>query len=276
MEQIIAPRRSQHRILQAEHAAAEAWSSLEPDGNVDEIARREEAAWAIADRIVCGSEFVRQEIGRQGGPVVRCTVVPYGVSTAAFSAARKDDGRRDDRPLRVLFVGGIGLRKGVRHLLAAMRMLDPEKVQCRLVGSGSLPEEVLRTRVPPNVELVGRVPRSRMPEVFGWADVFCLPSLCEGSATAIYEALAAGLPVVTTPNAGSIVRDGVEGFVVPICDAESIAARLEELCADEQLRQRMARAAQERSAYGSLEAYGKRLMETLCSPDNDSGSIGQA
>ena len=66
------------------------------------------------------------------------------------------------------------------------------------------------------------------------ADVFVFPSLFEGSAVVTYEALACGLPSVVTPNAGSVVRDGLEGFVVPPRDVEALAARMEQLGDDPQ------------------------------------------
>jgi glycosyltransferase involved in cell wall biosynthesis len=58
------------------------------------------------------------------------------------------------------------------------------------------------------------------------ADVFALPSLSEGSALVVYEAMAAGLPVVVTPNCGAVARDGLDGYVVPIRDPEAIGERL--------------------------------------------------
>jgi glycosyltransferase involved in cell wall biosynthesis len=65
-----------------------------------------------------------------------------------------------------------------------------------------------------------------MADLYAWADVFLLPSICEGSAMVTYEALSWGLPVITTHNAGSIVRDTVDGWLVPIRDSEAIAKKL--------------------------------------------------
>jgi len=102
-----------------------------------------------------------------------------------------------------------------------------------------------------------------MAEHYAWADVFLLPSICEGSATVCYEALAAGLPVVTTENAGSVVRDGIDGFIVPIRDAAAVVARLETLDRDRPLLESMARAARERAREFTLEKYGERLLAAL-------------
>ncbi|HET7548049.1 MAG TPA: hypothetical protein VFJ86_09775, partial [Usitatibacter sp.] len=75
-----------------------------------------------------------------------------------------------------------------------------------------------------------------------------------------------GLPMVTTPNSGSLVRDGEEGFVVPACDDAALALALRRLCEDAALRSRTARAARERSAAGSLDAYAGRLLAALDAP----------
>src|SRR4029077_18852254 len=86
------------------------------------------------------------------------------------------------------------------------------------------------------VELTGPVPRSDMGVHFAWADVFLLPSLCEGSATVVYEALSASLPVICTQNTGSIVRDGVEGRIIPIRDSRVIAEAVAGLARNIELR----------------------------------------
>jgi glycosyltransferase involved in cell wall biosynthesis len=70
------------------------------------------------------------------------------------------------------------------------------------------------------------VPRAEVRRWFAQSDVFVFPSLAEGSALVTYEAMAAGLPVITTPNSGSVVRDGIDGFVVPPRDVEALAERI--------------------------------------------------
>jgi glycosyltransferase involved in cell wall biosynthesis len=102
-----------------------------------------------------------------------------------------------------------------------------------------------------------------MAQHYAWADVFLLPSICEGSATACYEALAAGVPVITTENAGSVVRDGIDGFIVPIRDAGAIVERLEMLHRDRELLESMARGALQRASEFTVEKYGDRLIAAL-------------
>jgi hypothetical protein len=114
-----------------------------------------------------------------------------------------------------------------------------------------------------SVELRGIVPRSEMAKEYEWAGVFPLPSISEGSATAIYEALAAGLPVICTENAGGVVRDGVEGFIVPICNGEAIAKAIADLTEHPGLRAAMSESAVDRAAEFTLKRYGERLLDAL-------------
>ncbi len=264
VEQTIAPRSAELRLMNEEAEAFPEWGERLVDENAGAFVTREQREWTLADRILVASQFVKEEIAAAGGPVDKCRVVPYGVDPMRFAEAHRLDGSRRGRGvLRVLFVGGVGLRKGVHHLLAALGRLEGAPIHGRIVGALQVDRSVLNAALPQNVELVGNVPRTAIHEEYMRADVFCFPSLCEGSATVVYEALAAGLPVVTTPNAGSIVRDGVEGFIVPIRDADAIADRLERLATDRALLATMSEAARDRSAFGSLEAYGKRLLIAL-------------
>jgi glycosyltransferase involved in cell wall biosynthesis len=113
------------------------------------------------------------------------------------------------------------------------------------------------------VELVGSVPHSLMRQHFAWADVFLLPSLCEGSATAIYEALSASLPVICTENCGSIVRDSSEGIIIPIRDSDAVAEAVLRLANDAELRRQMAESASARAVEFHFRSYGRALLAAL-------------
>lgn len=265
LEQTSAPCLSEQRILSEDASAFPGWGEcLSSNENIGAFAAREKREWELADRILVASDFVKKEIEAIGGPVDKCCVVPYGVDRDRFSMVRNTYcSVNRNNPLRVLFVGGVRFQKGVHYLLAAMGKLKSVPIQCRIVGGLSVKRQVLDALVPQNVEIVGPVARGAIQREYAWADVFCLPSLCEGSATVIYEALAAGLPVVSTPNSGSIVRDGIEGFIVPIRDSDAIADCLERLSSNRNLLSSMSEAACARSAYGSLDAYAKRLLDAL-------------
>lgn len=258
LEQTIAPRRFETDLLRIEQERFPAWQ--EPwaaSADVAKLCEREEAEWQLADIILCGSDFVRAGIAACGGPVERCVVVPYGVDESAPIRSHADH----EGPLRVLILGGVGLRKGSPYVLAAAQALRGQAVfrmvggiECSPSAAASLGEAV---------ELVGSVPHAELRQHFHWADVLLLPSLCEGSATAVYEALAASLPVICTANTGSVVRDGIDGFIVPIRDSQAIVDRLLRLSSDPALRRHMARNAGDRARSFDLAAYRRRLLEAL-------------
>jgi glycosyltransferase involved in cell wall biosynthesis len=257
MEQTSAPPQIEDHLLAEEAQAFPGWDVRGHDPLRAEFAGRERAEWEAAHLILCGSEFVRQGIAACGGPAERCTVVPYGVDPPVSLPVRA----APHRPLQVLFVGAVAMHKGVPHIDQAARALKRQAV-FRLVGSVSLlPDAVARLRQ--SVELLGPVPRPDVWKHYAWADVFLLPSICEGSATVCYEALAAGLPVITTPNAGSVVRDGVDGFIVPIRNPEAILQKLELLLSRPELLREMSRNALERATQFTVEKYGQRLLGAL-------------
>jgi hypothetical protein len=260
LEQTSAPRRVEARIMTDEEQAFPGWQPPALRGeSVDAYIAREEAEWREADVIVCGSDFARAGIEECGGPAERCVVVPYGIPKSNFRPSAKMP--LAGRPLRVLTVGQVGLQKGSHYVMDAARRLAG-RTEFRMVGSMALlPERAAElTR---HVQYGGIIARNAISAQFDWADVFLFPSLCEGSATVTYEALSAGLPVVTTRSSGSIVENGISGIIVPERDSTAIVDALENfLCAPDVL-VRMGMAASDRSVQGSLEAYGQRLMTVI-------------
>ena len=268
VEQMIAPRDVVETLLDQEMMRFPKWAGPVRDNpHARLFADREKAEWRLADVIVCPSEFVRKHVVACGGPEDRCVVVPYGVNASAAI----DRPARMPGPIRVLTVGEVGLRKGSPYVVEAARLMEGA-ARFRMAGRVRVPDDV-KQEISQWVELRGIVPRSQIVEEFRWADVFLLPSLCEGSATAVYEALAAGLPVITTENTGSVVRDGVEGFIVPVCDPEAIATAVRALADNPELRRSMSTNALLRAAEHTVESYGERLLAALSGP-NLSGSAG--
>jgi glycosyltransferase involved in cell wall biosynthesis len=165
----------------------------------------------------------------------------------------------------VLSVGQAGLRKGIAYAVETARLLAGA-AEFRWVG----PIDLLpgaRSHVERYVQLTGAVPRNQILPHFEWADVFFLPSVCEGSATVSYEALISGLPVIATPNTGSIVAEGVNGFIVPTRDKQAMAERLHRLHLDRGMLYKMQEAARRSWDVASLESYQRRLLQAL-SGDN--------
>lgn len=258
VEQIIAPRSVLDRLITEEEATFPDWRPEQQfDRHAKTFGEREQHEWEVADLVVCGSEFVAHAVTKASGGRARCMVVPYGVDQRFASAPRPPHRRK----LRILTVGSSGLRKGTPYVLDAARQLAG-KAQFRLVGPCHVPAGV-RGALQDALELIDAVPRAEMPAHYQWADLFLLPSLCEGSATAVYEALAAGLPVVTTVNTGTVVRDGEEGFIVPIRSSDAIVEAIERLDRDRILLAELSANAVRRAADFNIVSYGHRLRAAL-------------
>ncbi|MBI1815257.1 MAG: glycosyltransferase family 4 protein [Deltaproteobacteria bacterium] len=222
--------------------------------------RRKVAELETADAILVSGAYAKSTYVQQG--VAGAKVVALAGS-GADPRVYVPAACQGQQPFRILFVGAINLGKGVPYLLDAWRRLQWRDAELVLVGAVGPQIRALLTRdgVPENFHMPGYVPHPIA--LYQSADVFVLPTLDEGSPKVIYEAMACGLPVITTPAAGSEVRDGIEGFVVPVRDAEAIAARLELLRTDERLRGEMGRAARARAERCSWDTHGDEFVAAL-------------
>ena len=260
LEQSSAPRETEEAIMEKEYSLFRDWEDSSACHS-PEYAKRQHDEWQLADTIICGSEFVRECVIENGGPGSKCKVVPYGIEIPEKTTPKD---RKHGGPIRVLFAGRISLQKGVQYLLkCANKLRGTASVRC--VGTPMINPSVLASYAQ-FVEFTGAVPRQDMASHYQWADVFVLPSLCEGSAIVTYEALAHGVPVICTPNSGSTVRDGYNGFIVPLRDADAISAKLLELSRNDNLLGYLSSNALLSAHELSIEAYGKRLLNTINTP----------
>ena len=117
-------------------------------------------------------------------------------------------------PLKVLFLGQVILRKGIQYLIAAARLLERENIRFDVVGPIGISREAMAT-APGNVTFHGRTGRDQAADCYRRSHLFVLPTLSDGFAITQLEAMAHGLPVITTPCCGEVVSDGVDGFIVP-------------------------------------------------------------
>ena len=215
----------------------------------------------LADLILVGSGFVRDSFVSQGIAPEKLRVIPYGADAQRFTPPAQP--RRGDGPLRLLFVGQIGERKGISHLLNAYGRFRKPDTELHLVGNFVAGREVYASyrdlyRHTPNVA------QQQLPDLMRAADVFVFPTLVEGMPMVVLEAMACGLPVIATPNGpGDVVRDGIDGFIIPPNDPDALVDRLERLHADPQLRLQMGRNAREQAEKWSWARYAQTAAETV-------------
>jgi glycosyltransferase involved in cell wall biosynthesis len=208
----------------------------------------------LAHRIIVPSDFVRDTFREEGVPEAKLVLIPRAVDIARFRPAGEAPTR-----FRAIFVGAIGHRKGVHYLLDAWQRLALPDAELLLAGGvqAEIAPLVARHEGKLGVRCLGHV--DPLP-LYQSGSIFVFPSLSEGSAKVTYEAMACGLPVVVTPNAGSVARDGVDGFVVPVRDAEALAEGIGTLYRDPELRRVMGRAARTRAEAYTWEHYRARIL----------------
>jgi len=222
-----------------------------------------DAECGLADTILVGSTFTRDSFITEGLPSEKLTVLPYGADVNAFTPKPYSAPRSKNDEFRLLFVGQIGQRKGLSYLLRAYKAFRSPNTRLTLVGGiygdgeGLIPYRQLFEHVP-------HMPKAELAEQYRRADVFVFPTLIEGLGIVVLEAMASGLPIITTPNGpGDIVRDGIDGYVVPIRDADAILEKLEFLRANPDLRREMGRNARKRALEYSWSNYRSRISTEL-------------
>jgi starch synthase len=226
-----------------------------------EVARRVREVEG-ADAVVCPSHFVKDSFVSEGFPAERVHVVPYGIPPPEPIEPRT----AADGTFRVLYVGQLSPRKGVRYLLDAFTQLRHPKKELLLVGPRSQPSGLEGATIPEGVRFAGVLKGAELARVYRDADVFVLPTLEEGLALVLGESLAHGTPVIATVNSGGadLFTDGEEGFLVPIRDPGALANRMQLLAGNPARRERMSRAALARmQALGGWDRSEHLLVGTL-------------
>jgi glycosyltransferase involved in cell wall biosynthesis len=197
----------------------------------------------LADLLLAPSDFVVSSLLEAGVPDSKIVKLPYGVDPSTF---RPLPNRGGEGPFRALFVGQIGLRKGVCQLLEAWRRLGLADAELVLVGRPDRAGRRLLAQYDGTYRWVSALPRHEINWWFQHSDLFVFPSLAEGSAYVTYEAMSSGLPLVTTPNSGSVARDGLDGYLVPARDVDAICEKVQRLYDDPDQRRAMGASARAR------------------------------
>jgi glycosyltransferase involved in cell wall biosynthesis len=178
-----------------------------------------------ADAVLVNSQFVKdtfEHAGHRRSPVY---VVYWGVDDAFLKHAPQRTERMSD--LRLLFAGNFEKRKGAEELMGALEQSDHSRLEVAGPISPELKERSRGFFSGSRVTYLGLLSRTDLAAAMARADVFVFPSLSEGSARVVFEALACGCYVITTPNSGSIVEQGVHGAIVPPGDSSALADAIE-------------------------------------------------
>lgn len=255
----------QKEILQEEHARFGLTYSFD-----QRVIDRELEEYAIADQIVIPSQFVKKTFISKGVDENRLFVNPYGAS--AFF--RPIEQASTTRPFRIVYLGGMSVRKGLPYLFDALNELSRRKIPFEAWFIGSMDDsikQILNKHLKDNWKFWGHINHYKLAEYLSQCDIGVQPSLEEGLSMVIPQMLACGVPVIATPNTGAeeVIADNVNGFIVPARDSISIADRIDKLFQDIELLDHLKKnAANISRASLTWDAYGDRYKEFLLSKIN--------
>jgi glycosyltransferase involved in cell wall biosynthesis len=229
--------------------------------------RRMLALQRYAAVIICVSDFIRQRLIDRGFPEGKLKVIRYGIEISAATACDAPQ-----VPPYALFVGRFVEKKGITHLLDAMRLLRAEgsALELVLIGDGPLAEALQAASAElGGIRFLGWQDQASVRRWMRGALALCVPSVtsstgdAEGLPNVLLEAMAEAAPVIGSRSAGigEAIEDGVTGFMVPPGAAAPIASALAALAGDGALRRRLGQAAQERAAAQFGAAAQSRLLE---------------
>jgi glycosyltransferase involved in cell wall biosynthesis len=260
--QMVHPRHVRKLLVEEMELQPEFATSLKPYLYSSDMYDVLDAEISLADHILVGSSFAKFSFAAEGVLGSKVTAIPYGVNLSMFTPAVAEPNRSG---LRILFVGQISQLKGISYVLEAYRRTKGPSTCLTLVGNIIGSPEPFRKYQSDFVH-ISHVPHDAMPQIFRNADVFVLPTLADGMGLAVLEAMASGLPVVVTANGpGDLVRDGIDGFVVPIRNSEAIAARLDVLRNNPGMRLAMGQSARLRAEQFGWEVYARKAADLVLS-----------
>jgi glycosyltransferase involved in cell wall biosynthesis len=252
------------RLMQEEAERLPAWARTLGGGIHDSSEKldRKTQELEMADVIIAPGAFVVNSIPNWAWKK-QMVVAPFG---SPESTARQNNQKPTSKlqKLRVLFVGSMSQRKGLGDLFAAVKLMNNPQIELYVMGSAMVPMEFYKGQLPTFTYLPNR-PHHQVLELMRSCDVLCLPSIVEGRALVMQEAMSQGLPLIITANTGGadLIKEGSTGFLVPIRSAEAIAAKLNWLLENRFRVPEMGREAQIHAENYTWEAYGANIVSAL-------------
>ena len=249
------------RLLREEAQRYPDWEpTLGGTRDSEEKLSRKQRELELADLVICPSNFVLDSLPPAARNSKNCVMIPFGSPTPASAPNEKEIGAR----LRVLFAGALTQRKGLADLFAAMKLIDSREIELVLMGSLLQPLSWYRERCADFTYEAPR-PHAEVLRLMRSCDVLVLPSIVEGRALVQQEAMACGLPVIATRNAGAddLIVDRETGFLVPIRSPETLAEKISWCAANRATISGMGIASQKRAAQLTWRGYGEKVLAAI-------------
>lgn len=207
------------------------------------------AIWKKASVLVANSEGLKNR-ALKFMPSAKIDIIPNGVDLERFSPAQNVS---ESQNIRLLTVGRLSVTKRVEILIDAVDILKSQgcKVFFRIVGGGQMLQKLKQIVTEKNlgniIEITDRIDTEDMPQIYRQSDIFISASKLEGMSNAMLEAMASGLPIVTTRCEGLEELIDQNGFVIENANAEEIAGAIKKIIDDQQLRRQMSIAARKQA-----------------------------
>jgi glycosyltransferase involved in cell wall biosynthesis len=197
---------------------------------------RRDAEMAMADLVLTYSSFSRDSYVRAGVDVKKIRVMALGAPDVSKDTLDDYEHRRlssGEGDAVFLFAGNFSPHKGAHILLEAWNNIETSRARLLVAGKLLLPESLLR-KAPSTVEFLGKIPWSNLQRLYRGCTALVFPTLSDAFGMVVTEAMAAGLPVITTPNAGAsdLVEHGRNGLIVPVRDARALSDAMQFLIDD--------------------------------------------
>jgi glycosyltransferase involved in cell wall biosynthesis len=232
---------------------------LAPDLPADKIIEKELQEYEEADYIEVPSTFARRTFLEKGFSASRIIQGGRGVDLSLFRPVPKED-----NIFRIIYAGQISIQKGIHYLLQAFSELRLSRAELWLIGSISDSMKPFLKKYTGNYTWLGHKPEKELYRFYSQGSVFVIPTLQEGLAMVQVQAMACGLPVISTTNSGGedIIDEGKEGFIIPICDLDSLKERLSYLYQNQEICREMGAAALAKAKDKfSWDDYGDVIIE---------------
>jgi len=232
---------------------------LAPDLPADKIIEKELQEYEEADYIEVPSSFARRTFREKGFPASRIIQGGRGVDLSLFRPIAKED-----NIFRIIYAGQISIQKGIHYLLQAFSELRLSRAELWLIGGISDLMKPFLKKYAGNYTWLGNKPEKELYRFYSQGSVFVIPTLQEGLAMVQVQAMACGLPVISTTNSGGedIIEEGKEGFIIPVCDLDALKERLIYLYKNQEICREMGGAAREKAKDKfSWDDYGEFIFE---------------
>lgn len=217
----------------------------------------------LADIVIVPSQFVKDSLPNWTKDK-KVIISHFGSPTPQHLYIEGKPFPKKSKNLRVLFVGSMGQRKGLGDLFEAIQLLENKNIE--LIAMGSLLNSIdfYKSELN-NFTYEHERPHAKVLDLMRSCDVFCLPSIAEGRALVMQEAMSQGLPLVITPNTGGedLIIEGKTGFLVPIRSPQKIAEKLLWFLNNRDQIPAMSKYAQNHAAKYTWENYGAKIITGL-------------